>query len=750
MAPRIELYDVKVDKEELSATLTVSASDPDGDELEVGVEWFDADSKPVITLKGDNPLTITVGEEYVDPGATAYDEEDGDLSDQIVITGTVDTSTPGEYTVTYTVRDSAGNTATATRVVKVVEPDPTYTLSLLGQEPSAGAKISPDIGDSFTQVWELKLTANHDATLSLSPITGSCDLKILDDDKAKDLQVEEGESFEAAVIYETPTADGNYTCLFEVKDSEGHSYTVDGEDYLVTFIHLVTKPLAVNTDLDTQVQVGTDATLLVQVNSGNPPYQISIDWGDGEVTATSFSAQSASYAHAYNEAGTYTVTVELTDAASKSYRRVYTVEVYEEVPLQSEWEGVVDPVHSDGSSGPEQGVEIIAEPIDGVDGMATYSLDYELGSGDLFYYAGYKLPVPQGLITLDKKVRVSYLLQIDTSTGLWEYDREHWLKSDAKKFGVVIEDFHDGTNLDGVWIVKDLAEGTERRETVAEFVDEVVSHGGYSGYALEIDGGKLTVYRYDQRDDGSFTGSMTQVRSFDVGAGEYLTQLHVDTKGPSKLIYAKIEYDLNGDGDYEDANESLDLTTLTKSVDWSRFDLGKEDEPIPVATSRLKKTGQTKSYDQDGNEVERCAVKDDGCYQAGVDPRYTRDDATGIVTDHVTGLQWQDDYSDNGGKVKMATWEDAVAYCESLKLGGYGDWSLPEIYELETLFDYGKRMPAVDAIFKNLQSFDYWSSTEFVANADYYAWQARFSSGVTGFFTDKYSPYPYVMCKREK
>jgi LPXTG-motif cell wall-anchored protein len=78
---------------------------------------------PVITLKGDNPLHLYVGDEFVDPGATATDDVDGDLTEQIVVTGSVDTSKPGEYTLTYTVSDSAGNTASVTRTVIVQEKE---------------------------------------------------------------------------------------------------------------------------------------------------------------------------------------------------------------------------------------------------------------------------------------------------------------------------------------------------------------------------------------------------------------------------------------------------------------------------------------------------------------------------------------------------------------------------------------------------------------------------------------------------
>jgi len=80
-----------------------------------------APAKPVITLIGDNPLHLAVGDTYTDPGATAQDPIDGDISSSIVVAGdVVDTSTIGTYNVTYDVINSANTPAdTVIRVVKV-------------------------------------------------------------------------------------------------------------------------------------------------------------------------------------------------------------------------------------------------------------------------------------------------------------------------------------------------------------------------------------------------------------------------------------------------------------------------------------------------------------------------------------------------------------------------------------------------------------------------------------------------------
>ena len=76
---------------------------------------------PTIQLLGSDPLTITQGGSFVDPGATASDPVDGDLTSSIVVsTGGLNTSVPGTYTVTYSITNSVGLTATVTRTVIVL------------------------------------------------------------------------------------------------------------------------------------------------------------------------------------------------------------------------------------------------------------------------------------------------------------------------------------------------------------------------------------------------------------------------------------------------------------------------------------------------------------------------------------------------------------------------------------------------------------------------------------------------------
>ena len=76
---------------------------------------------PVIALKGSATTTVVKGTAFADPGVTVTDTFEGDLTANVVVGGaTVDTSTEGEYIITYNVSDTAGNAAAeVTRKVTV-------------------------------------------------------------------------------------------------------------------------------------------------------------------------------------------------------------------------------------------------------------------------------------------------------------------------------------------------------------------------------------------------------------------------------------------------------------------------------------------------------------------------------------------------------------------------------------------------------------------------------------------------------
>ncbi|NLG17000.1 MAG: DUF5011 domain-containing protein [Fibrobacter sp.] len=93
--------------------------------------------RPVITLNPPDSVFLDVGQAYVEPGYTATDDPDGDVTANVVVQNPVDINVAGIYRVSYSVSDKAGNTASIRRYVKVGDggliddPDPPV-ITLVG------------------------------------------------------------------------------------------------------------------------------------------------------------------------------------------------------------------------------------------------------------------------------------------------------------------------------------------------------------------------------------------------------------------------------------------------------------------------------------------------------------------------------------------------------------------------------------------------------------------------------------------
>lgn len=93
-------------------------------------------TKPVITLKGNDPETVELGYTFNDPGATVYDNVEGDISVNLVVTDNIDNSVEGVYSVWYNAADGSGNKAD--EVVRTVNVGPDRTkpvVTLVGADP---------------------------------------------------------------------------------------------------------------------------------------------------------------------------------------------------------------------------------------------------------------------------------------------------------------------------------------------------------------------------------------------------------------------------------------------------------------------------------------------------------------------------------------------------------------------------------------------------------------------------------------
>ena len=132
LSDRIEFVNPLNNERTGTYTLTYNVTDTAGNDAEELVRKVTVEdtTAPVITLLGDPVVIINVREPFDDPGFTAIDLRDGDITEDVEVDASaIDILTLGDYEVTYTSTDAAGNQATAKRTVIVSDPTPLLSPS---------------------------------------------------------------------------------------------------------------------------------------------------------------------------------------------------------------------------------------------------------------------------------------------------------------------------------------------------------------------------------------------------------------------------------------------------------------------------------------------------------------------------------------------------------------------------------------------------------------------------------------------
>lgn len=125
---------------------------------------------PVLTLKGDPEIEVEDINNFKDPGYTAEDNYDGDITDKVKVTlSEIMVGEDGEniVTATYTVSDSAGNTARQHRFIRVADRTPPE-IKILGS-----AHVTIKKGDKYEEKGA-EATDNIDGRVDVS-IEGTVD-----------------------------------------------------------------------------------------------------------------------------------------------------------------------------------------------------------------------------------------------------------------------------------------------------------------------------------------------------------------------------------------------------------------------------------------------------------------------------------------------------------------------------------------------------------------------------------------------
>lgn len=113
----------KVSKDVFDDKLILSVSDSSNNNVSKVIDLKREDiTLPSISLNGDETVYIPVGTDFADPGYSAYDNCDGDITDKVSVSGNVGNSS-GNYSINYSVSDDHGNTFSLKRNIVVYSPN---------------------------------------------------------------------------------------------------------------------------------------------------------------------------------------------------------------------------------------------------------------------------------------------------------------------------------------------------------------------------------------------------------------------------------------------------------------------------------------------------------------------------------------------------------------------------------------------------------------------------------------------------
>ncbi|PGA71585.1 immunoglobulin-like domain-containing protein [Bacillus toyonensis] len=309
-----------VDSKGVNATATRSVIVKENEEI--------PDMEPKLTAP--TKTTINVGDKF-DPmaGVSATDKEDGDITSKVTVDGSVDTSKPGTYELTYTVLDSKGHTVIAKQTVTVKQKVETtneapvltvpFTTTLrVGEkfDPMAGVSASDKEDGNLTN--KIKYKGNVDTSKPGKYIveywvvdskgvnaTATQSVIVKENEETPDMEpkltvptrttINVGDKFnplsgvkaidnEDGDITDKVTVDGSvdaskpgtYELTYTVKDSKGHTVTAKQT--------VTVKQKVESKDEDPVLTVPTEVTLHVG-DKYNPLSGVkAIDKEDGDIT----------------------------------------------------------------------------------------------------------------------------------------------------------------------------------------------------------------------------------------------------------------------------------------------------------------------------------------------------------------------------------------------------------------------------------------------------------------------------------
>lgn len=144
----------------LTSAVTFSSCDDDSSAGVTKITYY-----PVLTLNGDATMYVDKGAAFTDPGC-AGEMNGEDISSQIKVSGSVDTSKSGIYTLTYSATNADGFSASASRTVVVTDPTDAH------EGVFTTTSVTCNGSNKYDGHYEIIILGNGDGTYSVTDLLG--------------------------------------------------------------------------------------------------------------------------------------------------------------------------------------------------------------------------------------------------------------------------------------------------------------------------------------------------------------------------------------------------------------------------------------------------------------------------------------------------------------------------------------------------------------------------------------------------
>ena len=242
--------------------------------------------RPNITLLGDKEIVLAIGQRYVEPGYLAVDYKDGKITRKVKVTpSTISTNKAGNYTITYSITNSRGQTALAVRKVAVVQlkAELNITLTSVSNEINNSSILNIKVtGDGFRELrlpnGETKYTPEYSYSVKNNGIYTFEVYDVYGNKSVKEIEVNNIDNIspvgtcEAILNFSTTKVTVNAT---DNKGISGYSYIIDDvkSEYLTVNSYKLDKA-ASKVSVNIKDIAGNESTISCQItdrkNSTDP------------------------------------------------------------------------------------------------------------------------------------------------------------------------------------------------------------------------------------------------------------------------------------------------------------------------------------------------------------------------------------------------------------------------------------------------------------------------------------------------